>query len=219
MKINKRLPPTSTFHIYFRVDKDFNSKVERISSEISKNYNSEYGVFGKGYVPHLTLYLFAAPLKNTKKMIKEIKKIAQKIDPFVLLVDKLILSYDGWLMIDFKNSSKIAEYHRKVVNSINPLRDGILRKKYRKEKELSRHSEEEIEILKKYGDRHAMGSFHTHLSLAKIENMEDAKRALQNYKNSLVGESVGLISLDFVKVVGDESAGNGRLLFRYKFLS
>lgn len=214
-RANKRTL-TSTYHISFFVEESFNLLVRGISSEIYKKYNTKFVVDGKQYIPHLTLYLFSAPIQNQKKMIERLMKIAGNFKPPVLKVKGLILSFDGWLMIEIKNKSKLRRYHKVVVKNINSLREGVLRIKYRKAKEILTLPKEERIILKKYGDRHSMNLYNPHISITQFEDMEKAKKAFDEYKTYFQNKRVKIKSLGLVRDYTGTGAV-GKLLFSQKY--
>jgi len=213
---NKRLL-TSTYHITFSVERRFNTLVRKVSSEIHKKYNTKFVVDGKEYNPHLTMYLFAAPIANQKKIISTLIKIAPEFKLSVLKVKKLFLSYDGWLMIYLDNKVKLGKYHETIIDRINPLREGVQRKKYRGVNKILQLPNDERLSLMKYGDRHAIKYYYPHLSLTKFDNLEDAEEALINYRKYFQKNTLKIVSLDLIRDIKDGSDGIGRLLYRYKY--
>lgn len=209
--------PASTYHISLLLDESFDLVVRKVSSEIHKKFDTEFVVDGKEYLPHLTLYLFAAPIKNEKKIISKLKDIMKSYRPQPLNVRGLIVSWDGWLMIEFGKRSKLNNLHRSVVRNINPLRENTLRKKYNDGSKILIIPNKERNSLKKYGDRHAMQLFHPHVSLTKFEFIKDAYKCLPVYDGYFKNRTLEIAAIELVKDVEDGSGGLGKSLFKYNF--
>ena len=215
-KKSKKYPPSATFHLTLSVNDFFSRFAEKVSEEIFAKYDSDFKL-GEKYATHITLYLFSAPLKNIDKLIHVAEKIAELIKPKEMKLGKLILSHDGWLMVDLKTSGELHEYHKRTVEYFNPLREGLLRKKYRYGSHFASLKDFEKKSLRNYGDKHAMQLFHPHISIAHFDNITQAQKVYKKYRDSFVDKSIKITKMELVKVIGDESGGVGKILFKHQF--
>ncbi len=208
-----RKSPTSSFHLILNPDNKFGSYVTKFSNKITKNYPSTFILDNKEYKPHITLYLFSAPIKNIKKIIDKVKIFSHEIEEIEIKIDKLVLS-DGWIMIDLDNSGKLLKYHKTAIRLINSLREGVLREKYRAKKSIDTLKKSERAVLLKYGDKHSMEYFHPHTSLTHFEDLGLAKSVFEKFKNTKLPKKMKIKSLELIRTVGNESGGIGRVLFK-----
>ncbi len=211
MQKKNRLPPTSTFHIYCNLDDRFDRTVKAVSRNIRREFNPKFVFDGVDYQPHLTIYLFAAPIRNQKLIVGGFAKVLEETSSIQMLTKNIFLSYDGWLMIEFKNIDMLKNIHRKTVGEINDLREGILRKKYRKSGAFDEMPADEEEVLKKYGDRHSMKLFNPHVSLAKFDTYEAGVDAKKKYEKTFKDMTVRISSVELVRTY-ESIGGVGRVL-------
>lgn len=211
--MKKRHPPSSTYHLCLLVDRKFSDLVKSVSCDINRKFKSEFIVDGKNYLPHITLYLFSAPIKNQKKIIERTRVLLVNCKKTAAKVRGLFIN-DGWLMVDMENANAITMFHKDVIKVLNPLREGILRKKYRKVSLLDKLSDTERTILLKYGDKHASRAFHPHISLAKFDETETKSflKSFKTYQTFFRNKEIRTVSLRLVRSF-NESAGTGKMLF------
>lgn len=209
-----RTKPSSTYHFFFEVDKKFGIEVSNLSKKIFEKYHSKF-IIGENYVPHFTLYLFSAPIRNTKQIIEEVRKISEKITHEITLTSDIMeLSNDGWLMIGVKEKASLSRFHSEALNHINQLREGFLRKKYRQQSYVDSLPEAEKSSLLRYGDKHAMKLFHPHVSLAEFTDLDKAKIVFTRYKDFFLDHKVTLTSLELVREYNEGTGGIGKILFK-----
>ena len=127
------------------------------------------------------------------------------------------MSDDGWLMVYFDNAIDMRKIHKLIINKINPLRMGVLRKKYRSNKSILKLNKNDRLNLLKYGDRHVLKDFYPHMSLTKFDNMENAEEALKRYSKLFNKTVVKIVSLDLIRGIGSGSGAIGKVVYRYNF--
>lgn len=209
----------STFHLSFLISEPVNSRIKKVAAQVKEQFNTEFVFDGIEYFPHLTLYLFAAPNKNKRSMVNEVKEFANTINPTNLIVKEMMLSLEGWLMLEFGNVKRMNEYHRDVVNRLNSHRESFLRKKYRTGNTFSKLIKSERVALKKYGDRHSMELFHPHVSIAKFDDVKEGQKALNKYKKVFNGEKVKVSLLEFAQGIEgvEEESQKNILLYKHRY--
>lgn len=215
-KRNSKFLRSASFHIILEVDDKFTAKVEQVSSEIQKKYDSDF-VVGENYRTHATLYLFSAPIRNILQMKKKAKVLSKIVEPVEIKTGDLILSYDGWLMISIQNPKLMTKYHLECVKLFNPLREGLLREKYRNVDFLNLQPQKERESLLKFGDRHAGNLFHPHFSISHITNLNEAQVAYFEFKKRFKNDVTKIKSLKLVMERLNESGGIGKVFFKHDF--
>lgn len=207
--------PTLTLHIYLTLDKKFGKRVSELSGKIAKKYSSNFEV-GKNYLPHITLYLFSAPRRNKNKMIEMMEHLSSFFHAATFTAGELVLSKDGWLMIEITDKKELLKFHKKTVALFNDLREGILRSKYRAPGVLDNISPLERKSLLKYGDKHAMTLFNPHISIAEFSDMDHAKRAHNEYVNHFYGEKFTIEKIVLISGSQLETGGIGKILYNRK---
>jgi 2'-5' RNA ligase len=199
MKRSKRLL-TGTYGISFEIEEPLNSELIKIYSEINRDYVSSYFI-GKEYIPHITLYFFAAPIKNQKLMASTAEKLYKKIKPKDLQIKSVEVGENRWILTVFERPNNIKKYHFEAMKLFNPLREGVLRKKYRNQRFFSQLTKLERSNLRKYGDRHSIKNYEPHISLACVESQSEAEEIVRKYKDRLIGRKVVISSLEVVRVI------------------
>jgi len=205
---------TGSFHLILGVDKDCQKFLRDLSSRFNGIYRSNFMVDDRAYKPHITLYLFSAPLKNIQAIVRQVDKISIRLKRTSIDIDEMILSDSGWIMIDVDMKSKqILKWHKIFVSSINKLREGMLRKKYRNKNYFDRQKPKEKLSLLKYGDKHAFGLYHSHLSVAQYDDQLAASRAFNKLKDISLPSNLSITSIELVRSIGDETGGVGKVLY------
>lgn len=150
--------------------------VQKEAYEISRHFDnmgniSELG--GKEHV-HLTLYYAAFPVKNIKKIVIGLQEIFKNEQPIRLVFDH-IRDKDGYIAVDLKISDRIRDLHKKILNRINPYREGYERKKYREDSEIFKAlPKRNKEIVKKWGHPYLAEMFIPHITLAQFDTSMDS---------------------------------------------
>ncbi len=210
--MKKRNLPTSTFHIYFNVDSVTDKVVRKISNDIAKKYKSNFVLDGKNYKSHITLYLFAAPTRNRISIINILDKHNFSHLPVFLRITNMFAS-KGWIMADVDRRKDIEKHHKNIIHLVNPVRQYVLRRKYRDGKYFDSLSKAERNSLLKYGDKHAFDLYHPHLSISQLLDEELAIKVARDYNNFLRGQKVVLTSVE-MSMGGEGSGGTGKTVYK-----
>ncbi len=140
-----------------------------VSKELKKK-NSLYVLDDKNYFPHITLYMAAFPLKNIRKVKELLKQFAPKIKSFKITSSKYRQNIDGYIDVVYKKSKNINELQKKIINLLNPLREGQMIEN--DEVQISEMTKAEQNNLKFYGFRRIGGHFFPHLTFSKLEKFD-----------------------------------------------
>lgn len=134
----------------------------------------------KNFFPHISIYITEFPVKNITKIRKILHKFTAKIKPFHVISLKYRQSNGGYIDINYKKSKNIMKLQRKIITLLNPLREGLMRKKDKAR--MSEMTKAEQKNLKLYGYRSVGAKFFPHLTFTKLEKFN--KSALLNIDKS-----------------------------------
>ncbi len=129
--------------------------VEKFASSIN---------FKQKIEPHLTVFMGLFPDYSPVQAAMQV--VNAEFFPISLEFSKIRLSSDGYVFWDAVNHEKLQALHEKVVEKLNPLRQGFTRDKFLLEKEKFTHAEREN--IEKYGFPWVMNLFMPHLTLGRL---------------------------------------------------
>lgn len=129
--------------------------VEKFASSIN---------FKQKIEPHLTVFMGLFPDYSPVQAAMQV--VNAEFFPISLEFSKIRLSSDGYVFWDAVNHEKLQALHEKVVEKLNPLRQGLTRDKFLLEKEKFTHAEREN--IEKYGFPWVMNLFMPHLTLGRL---------------------------------------------------
>lgn len=131
---------TKRFNIALIPDKEAFEYAVKASNILSKLEKYHYILDGENFFPHITLYSPEFPYRNLDKIIKELRNISKSFEPIEIKFSevKSIRNYAG---VDIQKNISIYSLHEKIVDKLNPLREGILRDKYKNKDVLETYSQ------------------------------------------------------------------------------
>ncbi len=146
------------------------------------------------YSTHITLYMAAFPLKNIPFIKNSLKQIATRMESFRIDSLKYRENKDGYIDVSFKRSGAIVALQEDVVRALNPLREGLIRKK---ERERLRHlAGLPARNIRQYGYRNVFREFTPHLTLTKLRAYKKgALKALPPRSFSFPVKEIGIFYL------------------------
>ncbi|MEW6709287.1 MAG: 2'-5' RNA ligase family protein [Candidatus Riflebacteria bacterium] len=129
--------------------------VQRFASQID---------FKQNIKPHLTLFMGFFPEINPVQ--KELLDLNQSFAGFDVHLQGFRLTSEGYLFWDAEEQEELQLLHEKVLESLNPLRNGLIREKFNQS--FDSYLPVEQENIKKFGFPWVKHLFNPHLTLAKI---------------------------------------------------
>lgn len=117
-----------------------------------------------GPFPHASLYMTQLKVEDLDRAKEILMGIAAKAPVFNLVATRYVQE-EGYIDPDYERTSELAALQMKVVNAINPIRDGM------REKDKARLPETTgivRENLEKYGYRGVGELFRPHITLARF---------------------------------------------------
>lgn len=106
----------------------------RRAMRTSKQLKKEGGLFALGaktFVPHLTIYMLDFPKKNERKVTATLRKLAKEARPIRFTSLRYRNSGGGYTDVLYKKNRSIIQLQKKIITAINPLREGVIRAKYK----------------------------------------------------------------------------------------
>lgn len=118
---------------------------------------------------HITLYYAEFPAANIKKMLVQLTRILKYEKPLRLIFDR-VRHDNEYLSLDYERSERIGNLHMRILNTLNPFREGHLRNKYLPgSPELLKLPEINQQITVKWGHPYVADKFIPHITLLKFD--------------------------------------------------
>ncbi|MFA6466559.1 MAG: 2'-5' RNA ligase family protein [Patescibacteria group bacterium] len=166
----------------FQVPPVVSDKAVAMSQELATKYKAKFVLDAKNFYPHITIYPPSYPAKNLPKIIANVEKFVKNIDLIQMTYSK-IESRHGYVMVYFELSPEIKILHKNIVEILNPLREGYINPKFASIEYAERLSRQEMEMVSQYAYPYVMNHYcHPHLSLIRLEDVEEAKNIISNLK-------------------------------------
>lgn len=145
-------------------DVNISEKVTSLSNQL-KNRGVHFTLREGEYYPHLSLYMVQLDTDN----MDEIEKLLAEISSGVLPISLTAEGYhqeSGYIGVGYKNEAPLDWLQMKVIDAINPLRDGLRKKD---EERLSVATGKERENIEAYGYRSVGELFSPHITITRFK--------------------------------------------------
>jgi len=188
----------------FQVSQDASDKAIFISKKFGSKYKSKFILDGKNFYPHITIYPADYPAKNLQYILDGIENVSTRFKPVKMIFSK-IEYHGGYIMVYFEQTPEIQELHKRIVETLDGFRDNYINDKYSDLEylDVKGFNNLEKENIKKYGYPYVMDCYyHPHLSLIKLEDVEDVKTIIDSIDWDIE-------SFDINKLVLHKIAENG----------
>jgi hypothetical protein len=146
-----------------------------ISQDVFKSYDSQIKLGLSGNYPHITIYQLVVSSKNFQDLTDSIEDISKKIVPqnFKFLKPE---HHDGYIGIEFRRTRKLTAAQAQILKTANKFRER--RSIISAEQELL-YDPEQRKIIKKFGFENLGRYYRPHVTLAKLDDVHSAKKALE----------------------------------------
>jgi len=152
-----------------------------LSREIAKDNKAVFVLDGIRFHPHITVYSPEYPEKNLDNVLENVEEITKNTEKVKLIFER-IDTKQGFIVVGFVFSSEIKRLHEKVVEMLNPLREGHLKGKYEAPDYRMKLSQEKKENITKYGHPGTMTLYSPHLSIIRLEDEFLAEKVTETIK-------------------------------------
>ena len=137
---------------------------------------------GRKFLPHVTIHTLEFPVNNSEMVCEEVEKITLGSKPMELTFKRV---YTGWgyIGVEFTKTEQIDNFHKLIIENLNPLREGRLREKYETEISENKYPKKQVKYIGKYGYHNVLEYFMPHLTLARFtdeDETEEAARPLES---------------------------------------
>jgi len=188
-----------------------------LAKEISEAGKTYFIVDDKKYYSHLTVYKTEFPEHSVNDVYSVVGQLAKDIKQLNLRFKRFYCDW-GWVGFDFHKSKEIFTAHKKIVKSLNVLREGHISEKYLKEMEVtSKYSERQRKYIKNFGYPQVMVEYHPHLTLARFEDEDVGNKVSTKYNRLKIAIPDSKVSEIALAESGDHGTVTG-ILKRYKLV-
>src|SRR3989344_6910939 len=112
--------------IIFIPDNNLIKTALKTAKKISIGKKTIFSIDNKNYYAHLTIYMAEFPNHNTAKILRILSNTAKLLTRVNLSFEKIYFG-DGYIGLGFKRTKEIIKTHKKILEALNPLREGHLR--------------------------------------------------------------------------------------------
>lgn len=149
-------------------------KIVDLSQEIAKKSNPYFVLDNKNYFPHFTVYSPEYPDNKIEEISDRLEAVLEGQVELKMNFEK-VLTHQGYIGLGFELTQDIKRLHFAIVDALNPLRDGHLRKKYQADDYKMKLSQLELDNISKYGYPSAMNLYHPHMTIIRLKDVKQAE--------------------------------------------
>ncbi|MCA9382217.1 DUF1045 domain-containing protein, partial [Candidatus Dojkabacteria bacterium] len=162
------------------------------------NFDCHFVLDSKNFFPHITLYSPEFPIHNIANLKSEVVDIASTVNRLKLKLNPIATKQDGYIGLRIENTTEIHSLHKKVVDKLNPFREGILRNKYSDRTRLVNFTSEQLSNIHSYGYPDVMKLYDPHITITKLIHNEDSEQVDNLVKPNLIissAEKLGIFEM------------------------
>lgn len=142
-------------------------------SQALRSQGVHFTLNGESYFPHLSLYMLQLSSDNLNNATQILRKIAHATQ--VIEVSPVGYHYENeYIDIEYTKTNELSELQKKVIEGLNPIRNGLREKD---KERLENATGEEKENILKYGYRSIGNRFNPHLTFTRFTS--DQQNSLQ----------------------------------------
>ncbi len=147
--------------------KEVGEKVIELSKAIGNLADTYFVLDGIQLYPHITIYPPEYPEENIPRVLETVEKLSGSLS-LIKFRFKNLDSGQRYLGLAFEYSDAIQQTHEKIVNTLNPLRQGHVRDKYAEYH--MEFSPDQLQNIEKYGYPDAMNLYNPHLTITRLKD-------------------------------------------------
>lgn len=168
------LTPGIDLNVILLPDNTTSKRLIGLSEQVANKVNVKYKLDRNDRPPHLSLYSARYPLYNLAKIslvMEELAAVAKGVE--VELRGYSVFS--GYLFYDVVRSRGLMKLHEAVVDTLNPLREGLISED---QKSLFGLTKKQEDAILKYGYVSVKDTFMPHVTLARLSDPNQAEEAI-----------------------------------------
>ena len=152
--------------------KNLAEEISKQSSNLAKISEPYFILDSKNFYPHISIYSIEIPQKNLSKIFNSIEETISTVKPFKLKFNGYEIR-DGYVVLFCDKSLELKKLHRKILDEINPLRDNLIRDKYKDQSVMDKLTAKEKKYAIEYGYPGVLDLYRPHLTLIRyIKDIE-----------------------------------------------
>jgi hypothetical protein len=155
------------------------AKIVKKTIAASKKLKKEGTLFtldNNDYYPHMSIYRTAFPSKNFPAIEKKLGEIMASVKVFDINSEDYHQSKGGYVDIGFKRNKVIAGLHKKIIKSLNPLREGEML--YSDVRNFNSFEKWEQKNIKLYGCTVVGKKYRPHITFTKLQKRKRNKNVI-----------------------------------------
>jgi 2'-5' RNA ligase len=200
---------TTLFTCTFALPRDITKELQELNGRLSEKYSTNFVSEFVVYTPHVTIYQAEFPTKNNASVLQYIEKISASVMEHPISFIPTGVNVRGrYVAIAFQNTNDIAVLHRQVVESLNSLREGLIKKNYRQSS--SGFSDKEEMNIRLWGYPYVMEEYKPHLTILALENGDKSEEVAKEIRFS---RSFSVNQLRVVQSSVDSSGNKTRAVY------
>lgn len=158
-------------NVALKVPNEIAERAIVLSKKIATDNKPMFVLDDIGSHPHITIYPPEYPNQEVKNVLSSVEKIANETKQ-VSAKFSLPKNLRDFVAIPVRLSTDIMELHKRVINTLNPLRNGHIKEGY---EDYAGFSPEQHNNIQKYGYPYVMTLYNPHLTIIRFEDEETAK--------------------------------------------
>ena len=162
------------------------------SKSIAEQFDTYFVLDGQTLLPHITLYQARYPIKNQPKIEEKIKIVAESSTPFTVSMT----GFSGhwvFLFADVEVSNELRGLHDRIVDELNPLREGEIASTV---KGLTGLTKEQEEAVEKFGYIYAKDTFTVpHITITRLKNPDQIEQAIKSITQPLFSFEASTVAI------------------------
>jgi 2'-5' RNA ligase len=146
------------------------------SRSVCRRFKTRYVLDAQTWHPHITLYQAHYPTNSIEKVQAGLAEITKKVPQFEITMHNFSV-LNGFIFYDAIKSPEIAALHLTLLETLNPLREGILTDADRRILADPRIPEKIKQNIQQYAYAFAKDSYIPHMSITRLEEYQEADEA------------------------------------------
>lgn len=164
------------FSITLLPDKEVNSLVLTLNRQLGEKLKLHEVDVNDTEFAHISLYNATFPEYNRNVVQNSLREIFGNIQSIKFVPESVNIK-SRFVSVVFEKSPSLIDLQDKIIETLNPLREGLLQGKYTEKSES--YSQEELLNAHAYGYPFFKDQFSPHMTIAKLENTGDGTQAVK----------------------------------------
>lgn len=166
----------TTLNIAILPSDEITAQAIEMSKKIADKVGSRFILNSHTLFPHITIYQAQYPNKNINILKSIVKKLCLEQQLFEIQLDMISISHETFLFWNCEKTLTLQNLQKKAVDLANPLRNGLIPTSLA---DVTGLSEGDKYDLKTFGALLIGPRYMPHITITRLKNEEDAKKAIK----------------------------------------